>query len=182
VGGEQSGYVDNTDRNHPNQPVVGVTWHMCNDFCTWLSAQLGITIRLPTEYEWEAAARGGDARRYPWGDDWRDDHAATEEDRETRGWRWSVPVGCYPAGAAPCGALDMAGNVWDWTADIWQSYPGAAKPFTDKSLRVLRGGDYDSIRTYVRCGARGRNDPDLTYLSLNYGFRVVVAPPLAQMS
>src|SRR5213078_4663634 len=86
------------DLNHPNQPVVAVTWHMCNNFCTWLSEQTGATLQLPSEYEWEAAARGGDARRYPWGDDWQADRAATEEDQELRGWRSTVPVGCYPAG------------------------------------------------------------------------------------
>jgi formylglycine-generating enzyme required for sulfatase activity len=152
---------------------------MCNDFCAWLGDQLGITIRLPSEYEWEAAARVGDARRYPWGDDWRDDHAATEEDRETRGWEWSVPIGCYPAGAAPCGALDLAGNVREWTADIWQSYPGAGEPFTEEDGRVLRGGYYGDSRTYVRCGARDWLLPDVSNLDLNDGFRVVVAPPLA---
>jgi formylglycine-generating enzyme required for sulfatase activity len=180
VGGEPS-YAAN-DANF-NQPVVAVTWDMCNDFCIWLSAQLGITIRLPTEYEWEAAARGGDARRYPWGDGWRDDHAATEEDRETRGWRWSVPIGCYPAGAAPCGALDMAGNVWEWTADVWQSYPGAGKPFTEEDRRVLRGGYSGGSRTYVRRGARHRGPPAYVIHNINEnGFRVVAAPLLAQMS
>jgi formylglycine-generating enzyme required for sulfatase activity len=183
VGGEPSYAANDANFNHPNQPVVAVTWDMCNDFCIWLSAQLGITIRLPTEYEWEAAARGGDARRYPWGDGWRDDHAATEEDRETRGWRWSVPIGCYPAGAAPCGALDMAGNVWEWTADVWQSYPGAGKPFTEEDRRVLRGGYSGGSRTYVRRGARHRGPPAYVIHNINEnGFRVVAAPLLAQMS
>jgi len=176
-----SKYANHSDLNGPNQPVVGLQWAWCNQFCAWLTEQLhgalppGHVIRLPTEAEWEAAARGGDTRRYPWGDDWRADHAATAEDRAGRGWKWSVPVGCYPAGAAPCGALDMAGNVWEWTASVWQSYPKANNVFTDKQRRALRGGSYGERRTDVRCGARGwyrvvvRGD-------VSYGFRVVLAP------
>ncbi len=100
-------------------------------------------------------------------------YAATAEEREARGWQWSVPVGCYPAGAAPCGALDLAGNVWEWTADVWRSYPGATEVVEETELRVVRGGSYGDNRTSVRCGARywGRpvGDP-------YDGFRVVVAP------
>ena len=187
AGGQPSYAANDDDLNRPNQPVVAITWHMTNAFCVWLSAQLssalpkGSMLRLPTEQEWEAAARGGDARRYPWGDDWREDCAATDEDRETRGWPWSVPVGCYPAGTAPCGALDMAGNVWEWTASVWQSYPGAEEVFTDKERRVLRGGAaWGNNRTKVRCGARDWYHPDIN--RFNFGFRVVLAPALAQMS
>ena len=172
--GQSSYFADNANLNRPNQPVVGLSWQMSNAFCAWLSEQIGVSIRLPTEQEWEAAARSSAAQCYPWGDDWRDDHAATEEDRETRGWEWSVPVGCYPAGASPCGALDMAGNVWEWTASVYQSYPGAAKVFTEAARRVLRGGGYADNRTNVRCGARGRYG--LGNVNNGLGFRVVLAP------
>ncbi|NTV64522.1 MAG: formylglycine-generating enzyme family protein, partial [Oscillochloris sp.] len=175
--GQSSYAADDANLNRPNQPVVSITWHMANAFCAWLSEQIGVTIRLPSEQEWEAAARGGDAHRYPWGDDWHDDHAASAEDRETRGWQWSVPVGCYPAGVAPCGALDMVGNVWEWTASVWQSYPGAEKAFTDDNRRVLRGGGYSRKRTIVRCGARAWDHPDVR--GNDGGFRVVVSPRLA---
>jgi len=185
--GQPSYAANDDDINRPNQPVVAITWHMANAFCAWLSEQLssalpkGSMLRLPTEQEWDAAARGGDTRRYPWGNDWRGDHAATDEDRETRGWRWSVPVGCYPAGAAPCGALDMAGNVWEWTASVWQSYPGAGKAFTNEERRVLRGGSaWGGNRKNVRCGARGRLRPGNYGINVNiFGFRVVLAPVLA---
>ena len=176
--GEASTYDRDSDLNHQNQPVVGATWDAVNRFCAWLSEQLGATVRLPSEAEWEAAAaydESGQRRRYPWGDDWHDDHAACVEDRETRGSAYTVPVGCYPAGAAPCGAMDMAGNVWEWTVDVWQSYPGAEKVFTNDNQRAMRGGGYNSKRTNVRCGARDR-----FFLIFDYdydGFRVVLAPP-----
>ena len=187
AGGQPSYAANDTDLNRPNQPVVSITWEMANAFCAWLSAALadvlptGYTLRLPSEQEWEAAARGGDARRYPWGDDWREDHAATDEDSKTRGWAWTVPIGCYPAGAAPCGVLDMAGNVWEWTASAWQSYPGATKTFTESKYRVLRGGaPWGNNRTNVRCGARDGDHPGGHGLFDLSGFRVVLAPLLAQ--
>ena len=181
-GGTASRYADDDDLNHANQPVVGVTWDAMNAFCAWLTAQVadalpeGAVVRLPSEAEWEAAARGGmEVRRYPWGNAWRDDSAAMEEDRQTRGVQWTVPVGCYPSGAAACGALDMAGNVWEWTLDRWRAYPGAAKPFTQDTLVVVRGGGYDTSRTYVRCGARNWDRPvDVRYG--DGGVRVVVSP------
>jgi formylglycine-generating enzyme required for sulfatase activity len=176
AGGKPSYYGDDADLNRPNQPVAGIQWHWCNDFCAWLSEQLSVAVRMPTEQEWEAAARGGDARRYPWGDEWIGDRAATEENQETHGARYTVPVGCYPAGAAPCGALDMAGNVWEWTASEWRSYPGAKKPFTEDQYRVLRSGSWGDNRKRVRCGARDRSYPGDVYFN---GFRVVVAPRLA---
>ncbi len=171
--GKASYYASDTDLNHPNQPVVGIDWDMGNTFCAWLSQGTREEVHLPTEQEWEAAARGMHARRYSWGDEWQDDRAATAEDQDRRGWQWSVPVGCYPAGAAPCGALDMAGNVWEWTTTTWRSYPGAKEPFTDDELCVLRGGVYNRKRTNVRCGARYWSDP-LDYDGYN-GFRIVVA-------
>ena len=181
-GGTASRYADDDDLNHANQPVVGVTWDEVNAFCAWLTAQVadalpeGAVVRLPSEAEWEVAARGGtEARRYPWGNAWRDDSAAMEEDRQTRGVQWTVPVGCYPSGAAECGALDMAGNVWEWTLDRWHTYPGAAKPFTQDRFVVVRGGGHNTNRTYARCGARDRNHPDHDF-TLTYGMRVCLAP------
>lgn len=172
AGGEPSKHADKSDFNHFNQPVVGVDWSMCHRFCEWVSEHLDTDVRLPTEQEWEAAARGGDARRYPWGDEWQDDHAAIEEDEAARIARSSLPVGCYPAGATPCGALDMAGNIWDWTASTWQSYPNAEESFVDEGTGVLRGGAYNTDSTLVRCGARLRGYPFIRVI--NNGFRIVV--------
>lgn len=176
-GGTPSYYEHNKDLNHPNQPVVGVDWQMCNDFCVWLSTLVGAAIRLPKEVEWEAVARGGDVRQYPWGGAWEDDRAATKEDSDLRGMRLTVPVGCYPAGSAACGALDLAGNAWEWTADVWHSYPNAKEPFRDTRFRVLRGGGHSSSSTLVRCGARIWIIP--LHVRDNFGFRVIVGPQLA---
>jgi formylglycine-generating enzyme required for sulfatase activity len=188
VGGEQSRFADATDVNGANQPVVGVTWHWCNSFCEWFSNAVasrlpdGYVLRLPMEAEWEAAARGGDGRIYPWGYGWAPDYAATQEDKATREWEWSTPVGCYPTGAAPCGAIDMAGNVDEWTADIWQSHLGAKEAFVDDELRIVKGGYYSGERVYVRCSARDRDYPVVFGLYSAIGFRIVVAPPLAHVS
>jgi formylglycine-generating enzyme required for sulfatase activity len=179
-GGKPSYRADDGDLNHPNQPVVRVTWQMFNDFCFWLTDQMGgvlpagYAVQLPTEAEWEAAARGGDGRRYPWGDEWQDDHATTEANRRDLGTGWSTPVGCYATGAAPCGALDMAGNVWEWTADVWRSHPGAAEPFKEQEYRVLKGGSYRGGRTLVRCATRVTYHHDLNLI--DFGGRVVVSP------
>ena len=179
-GGTASRYADDNDLNHPNQPVVGIDWHTANAYCSWLSTELadvlppGYGIHLPTEAEWELAARGTGARRYPWGNDWRDDAAASAEDRATRGWQWTMPVGCYPSGSTPEGLLDMAGNVWEWTLSRWQSYPGAENAFRDEDLVVVRGGGYATKRTDVRCGARDWSHP--AGRDFSQGVRVVVSP------
>ncbi|RRR77999.1 MAG: hypothetical protein EI684_00865, partial [Candidatus Viridilinea halotolerans] len=163
-----------------NQPVVNVTWYEATAFCAWLSSQLpDHTLRLPSEAEWEAAAAfaGPEARRaYPWGD-----NAPTPEHAVYGAWQINAPapVGLCPAGMAACGALDLAGNVWEWASSSYTSYPeGAAvlaKDFTDGDLDVpLRGGTFRDDSTGVRCGARNRDHPVNWYYSP--GFRVVVAP------
>lgn len=185
-----------------NQPVVNVSWLDANEFCRLLSDKLGYTIRLPTEYEWEAAARGPVlrrsrpalaqrfsaavglkgrgrriyrqrlARRYPWGDQWRADYAACADGQNYQPWEEALPVGCFPAGAAPCGALDMAGNVWEWTADSYAAYQRFASSQVDETRRMIRGGSFDSDRSLLRCSARSKADPEGH--ELNIGFRVVV--------
>jgi len=155
-----------------NQPVVDVSWDEADEFCRWLSSNLKHTVRLPTEYEWEAAAHGQEARRYPWGNEWQADHGAYAREQEGQRWETALPVGCYPAGAAPCGALDLAGNVWEWTADYRADYPRAASTFVDQSRRMIRGGAFDSDRVFLRCSARSSADP--TTGASNIGFRVVV--------
>ena len=96
-------------------PVVNVSWRDAIAFCQWLSQASSKAIRLPTEAEWEKAARGDNGRIYPWGND-----PPTEKlCNFSRNVGDMTPVGQYPAGASPCGALDMAGNVWEWTGSLW---------------------------------------------------------------
>ena len=171
-----------------NQPVIGVTWYEATAFCAWLTGQIkdalpaDYVVRLPTEAEWEAAAAydGAQQRRiYPWG--------AEKPTRERAIYDASnlAPVGCCPSGAAACGALDMAGNVWEVTASSYRGYPEQSgdevKDFTTDAFDVpWRGGSYYQNREPVRCGARNRIGPVIN--DFDIGFRVVVAPRLAQMS
>jgi formylglycine-generating enzyme required for sulfatase activity len=180
----------------PNQPVIGVTWYEARAFCAWLTEQMqdalpnGYVIRLPTEAEWEAAA-AYDAqmqrRFYPWGEEEpTSDHAIFEDDQGNNLGR-PAPVGCCPVGAAACGGLDMAGNVWEVTTSSHGGYPAQSgrikEDFTSGEYDVpWRGGSWWNDSTYVRCGARDRNLPVFYNLISDLGFRVVVAPLLAHMS
>lgn len=170
-----------------NQPAIGVTWYEATAFCAWLNEQLenelpeGYVVRLPTEAEWEAAAAydaGMQRRRYPWGEDEPTPERAIYD---ASGLGRPAPVGCCLAGEAACGALDMAGNVWEWAASSYNQYPSRSnvgeKDFTiDKWDVPIRGGSWAQNSTLVRCGARGRPRPD----AILNGFRVVAAPRLAR--
>ncbi|MFN5676011.1 MAG: formylglycine-generating enzyme family protein [Roseiflexaceae bacterium] len=144
----------------PHAPVVNITWPMANDFCTWLSAQTDAQYRLPTEAEWEYAARGSDARQFPWGDELYP-HAAAVRDT----CHALPPVGSYPAGASPWGCLDMAGGVWEWTASLDMPYPYRDDGRNDAQhdgRRIIRGGCYVNPPGYARCACRFRMQPTMT--------------------
>ena len=179
----QPAYWADSRINNPAQPVVGITWYEAVAYCRWLTATLqdGYLYRLPTEAEWEGAARGlptaesgdNEGPRYPWGDDWLADHCNSKE----AGLGTTSPVGLFSAGATPSGLHDLAGNVWEWCADWYAEDYYAQSGATHNpqgpargTSRVLRGGSwYDEGATLCRCGyrlgdsPRDRND--------DYGFR-----------
>lgn len=102
-----------------DHPVIYVTQHDATVYCRWLSEITGKSYRLPSEAEWEKAARGTDGRIYPWGDQWE----AGRCNAQPSGKRDTTPVGAYPQGKSPYGLLDTAGNVWEWTRSLCKRYP-----------------------------------------------------------
>ena len=166
-------------------PVVHVSSLDAIKFCQWLSTRERKKYRLPTEAEWEYAARGTDGRKYPWGNYDRRGDLANFADKNTvfawsdreisDGYAESSPVGAFPMGASPFRMEDMAGNVWEWCLDYFENYRGAPKVnprgATAGAKRVYRGGSWKSRFNSLRTTARGANTP--SYSCNDLGFRVV---------
>jgi serine/threonine-protein kinase len=156
-----------------NHPVVDVARDDTLAFCAWLSQATGKEFRLPNEPEWEKAARGDDGRLYPWGN--RPPHADLCNFSVGDGSA-TTPVDRYPKGASPYGALDMAGNVWEWTSSPFEPYGGSApRAGSGSSGRyVVRGGSFRRSRRDLRCANRHQLYPANRCEDL--GFRVVYLP------
>ncbi|HEY4284609.1 MAG TPA: formylglycine-generating enzyme family protein [Chthoniobacterales bacterium] len=165
-------------------PVVYVSSLDAIKFCQWLSTRERKRYRLPTEAEWEYAARGTDGRKYPWGNYDRRGDLGNFADRNTvfpwsdreidDGFPESSPVGSFPIGASPFGIEDMGGNVWEWCQDYLEAYRGVPridpKGPTSGSKRVHRGGSWKSRFHNLRTTARGANAPNFSCNDI--GFRV----------
>lgn len=185
--------VEGADWRHPvgpgsgiddkmEHPVVEVSWHDAVAYCAWLAELTGKPYRLPTEAEWEKAARGTDGRRWPWGDEWEPMRCNCERRVGT-----TTPVAAYsPAGDSPFGCVDMVGNVWEWTSttigseDPWPArfvYPyrpdDGREDMSLPTRRVGRGGSWTNDEPNCRCAFRFADPPGERYS--NEGFRVAMS-------
>ncbi|MCP5053837.1 MAG: formylglycine-generating enzyme family protein, partial [bacterium] len=146
------------------------SWEDAKTYCEWLSKKTGVSFKLPTEAQWEKAARGTDGRKYPWGEQ--------EPNKNLANFNQDIgktsPVGSYPKGASPYELLDMAGNVWEWCGDWYAGY--SSDPQTNPagpaggSFRVVRGGGWDYSAGGLRCSFRIVSDPSVRGSGL--GFRL----------
>ncbi len=173
-------------RKLENHPVMFVTWRDVLAYCNWLAQMTGKSITLPSEAQWEKAARGTDGRKYPWGNEWDKMRCNSVE----FGIGNTTPVGAFPDGASPYGCLDMAGNGWEWTRSLW-GLTGAAPTFVYPYIpndgredlyaditiyRVLRGGPFNMTQGWMCCVVR---DWAETYREIPWntvGFRIVNDP------
>jgi formylglycine-generating enzyme required for sulfatase activity len=174
---DKPAYWNDPAYNQALQPVVGLCWYEANAYCAWLAAQTGKPFRLPTEAEWEAAARRREARAFAWGNTF-DAARCNAFESHVRG---TAPVGVFPGGDTPEGLIDMTGNVWDWTSSLYHPYRYSAADGRENvdnadDPRGLRGGSWGDFRDGCRCVCRGRLGPGGR--DDGVGFRVCVGPPI----
>ncbi|MEV1047738.1 formylglycine-generating enzyme family protein [Streptomyces sp. NPDC049916] len=170
-------FADATGRPAPrgpgDHPVIGVGWDEADAYCRWLGERTGESgVRLPTEEEWERAARGDDGREFPWGDEYRTGLANLVD----LGVGTTTPVGSFPEGASPFGVLDMAGNADEWTATLYAPYAGAPEGVPEVEdwafdPHITRGGAFRHDVDLARCARRhGAYEEDLA--AIGVGFRL----------
>jgi len=165
---------DQQFRKIANRPAELVCWFEAMAFCTWLTAKLGYEVRLPTEEEWERAARGTDGRIFPWGNKYLIGYANIDEKAFSRNkasrhhLQQTTAVGIYPQGASPDGLLDMCGNMSTWTLTEYDS--GSSTDVSSGQRRVVRGSWNGAFVTHARAAYRDQCLP--RYRFPFYGFRV----------
>lgn len=177
------------DPSRQNQPATDLSWHDARAYCAWLTEEWRVTgrispdqtLRLPLEREWEAAARGGEGRAYPWGPVWKAEHCNGEE----TGLNDVCAVGLFPEGISPFGTHDMAGNIWEWCLTLWgpdMTSPDFKNPWRDDGRedldaaphirRILRGGSFVSPAEKTNGVYRGSLEPHGSWRG--NGFRMVL--------
>jgi formylglycine-generating enzyme required for sulfatase activity len=182
-------FIESTEREAPEywedgklpvgkgqHPVTGVKYFNALAFCEWLSALLGVNIVLPTEAEWEKAARGTNGRIWPWGNTPPNMSLCNFNSKMDD----TTPVGRYsPAGDSHYGCADMSGNVWEWTANVLRPYPFVNELLPEdadiSAPHVLRGGAFFVFRWLTRCAVRATEIPGPFWWE-GIGFRVASSP------
>ncbi len=155
-------------------PIMYINWHACVTYCDSLSKELGLKFRLPTEAEWEKAARGTSLRKYPWGNEEPDNTRANYGLYNTN----VIPVGQYTIGMSPYGCLDMAGNVKEWCFDWYDGNYYEYSPFKNPkgplkgTTRVQKGGGWDWNEEELQCSYRRGSHPE-AYCD-SFGFRLAL--------